>query len=63
MLIQRKHVGATLVINGDNSNSESPAPWSRLYVIVGPWDGEDRRAAWLASQVGLRMIGPGEWGS
>ncbi len=60
LLRQPKHVGAELVINGDSINSVSPVPISTLYVTVGPWPGEEQRAEWLAAQVGLTVIGPGE---
>ena len=60
LLQQPKHSGMQLVINGDSAVASKLAPHHTLYVTVGPWLGEDRRAAWLAAQVGLEIIGRAE---
>ena len=62
LLEQRKHAHVQLTLNSRDIDELHPAPDHTVYVHVGGREEEQRRASWLAAQVGHAVIGQPEWG-
>ena len=62
LLEQRKHAHVQLTLNTRDIDELHPAPDHTVYVHVGGREEEQRRASWLAAQIGHAVIGQPEWG-